>query len=142
MKRKLVSKITLLIVMIMTMTCLAACGGSKSSDTSKESTEATVKETLTEEDGTIGGPLEDGTYTMTSLSIDGEESSKMMSSLQKMGISMDLVVNGTQIKMMNKEYTLKDGEFVSDEGSATYAVDGSVVTVLDDENSKMVFEKQ
>lgn len=142
MKRKLLSKGALFLVMLMVMMCLAACGGSKDKEAATEGTEATVKSTLTEEDGTIGGPLEDGTYDMTSLSIDGEDFPKLMEGLKKTGVNMTLVVNGTQIKLMEEDYTLKDGKFVNDEQICEYAVNGSIVTVLDDDNSKMRFEKK
>ena len=79
---------------------------------------------------------------MTTIYLDGEESTKYFSSLKKLGISMELVVNGDQIKVMENDYTLKDGKFVSDEGTSTYAVNGSKITVLDDDDSKMVFEKE
>ena len=55
---------------------------------------------------------------------------------------MDLVVNGTQIEMMGNKYTLQDGKFVGEENSANYAVDGSKITVLDFDKSKMIFVKE
>ena len=55
---------------------------------------------------------------------------------------MDLVVNGTQIEMTGNKYTLQDGKFVGEENSATYAVDGSKITVLDFDKSKMIFVKE
>ncbi len=126
---------------------LTACGrnnGDASTEitTIAESSDLSANKTLTEADGVIGGALEDGTYKMTTIYLYGEESTKYFSSLKKLGINMELVVKGDQIKIMENEYTLKDGKFVSDEGTSTYAVNGSKITVLDDDDSKMVFEKE
>ena len=66
----------------------------------------------------------------------------VMEGLKKTGVSMTLVVKGTQIKLMNEDYTLKDGKFVNDDQTCEYAVNGSTVTVLDSDDSKMVFEKK
>ena len=53
-----------------------------------------------------------------------------------------LFINGTQIRIMESDYTLQDGRFVGADGDCSYAVNGSVVTILDADGSKMVFEKK
>lgn len=147
MKKRMISATALVCAVIAAAMCLTACGSnngyaSTEITTIAESSDLSANKTLTEADGVIGGALEDGTYKMTTIYLDGEESTKYFSSLKKLGISMELVVNGDQIKVMENEYTLKDGKFVSDEGTSTYAVNGSKITVLDDDDSKMVFEKE
>ena len=148
MKKRIISAAALVCAVMTAAMCLTACGSSKNGDASTEittiaeSSDLSANKTLTEADGIIGGALEDGTYKMTTIYLDGEESTKYFSSLKKLGINMELVVNGDQIKVMENDYTLKDGKFVSDEGTSTYAVNGSKITVLDDDDSKMVFEKE
>ena len=147
MKRILLSAAAVLLVILMATVCLTACGGSSNnSSASSDSAAANDNATLTEKDGAIGGALEDGTYKMTALYIDGKESNKLMSALQDAGdetdINTGLIVNGIKVMVMEVEYTLKDGKLVGDEDTAEYAVNGSVVTILDSDGSKMVFEKQ
>lgn len=147
MKKRMISATALVCAVIAAAMCLTACGGSNGDASTEittiaESSDLSANKTLTEADGVIGGALEDGTYKMTTIYLDGEESTKYFSSLKKLGINMYLVVKGDQIKIMESEYTLKDGKFVSDEGTSTYAVNGSKITVLDDDDSKMVFEKE
>lgn len=147
MKKRMISATALVCAVIAAAMCLTACGGSNGDASTEittiaESSDLSANKTLTEADGVIGGALEDGTYKMTTIYLDGEESTKYFSSLKKLGINMELVVKGDQIKIMENEYTLKDGKFVSDEGTSTYAVNGSKITVLDDDDSKMVFEKE
>lgn len=149
MKRSILSAAAFTVAVIMAAMCLTACGGeSKNGDGSSngsavtESTAAAKKETLTEKDGTIGGKLEDGTYKLTGLSIDGNDSKWLMSSLEKGGVNTDLIVKGEKVTILEVENILEDGKLISNDGTSAYAVKGSVITVLDDEGTKMVFEKE
>ena len=57
-------------------------------------------------------------------------------------VGTTLVVNGTSVNVMGTEFTLQDGKLVAADQTATYAVNGTVITVLDADGAKMIFEKQ
>ena len=68
---------------------------------------------------------------------------KIVEKLKEEGMNTGLVVNGDKIQMMETDYTLQDGKFVSEEDTLSYAVKDGRVTVFDEENSsRIVFEKQ
>jgi len=134
--------IALVLAVLMTAAVFAACGGSGSTSETLSAEQIAENKSISEKDGVIGGDLEDGTYTLVTIYLDGEDSTKYFASMQKAGLSVDLVVDGTKIKIGESEYELKDGKFVSAEDTATYAVDGNRVTVLDSDNSKTIFEKK
>lgn len=138
MTRKILSAAAVLPAAVIAVMCFTACGGSSSSLSDEEKAANTG---ITEKDGVVGGKLEDGTYKMIKVYLEGEESPKLLSTLEKTKVNMDLVVKGDQIKVLENEYTLKDGKFVGKDDTSTYAVDGSKITVLDSDNSKMIFEK-
>ena len=137
MKRNVLSAVAILLVLLMMTTILTACGGSSSS--AESNPEYT---TLTDKDGIIAGALEDGTYEMTKLYIGGAENARLLEMLEKGEMNTDLVVNGTKIVLMEIEYTLEDGKFVNSDDTVQYAVKGDVITVLDEDESKMIFKKK
>ncbi len=135
-----------LLAAIVSVMCFTACRANKSSETSSSSASSSSEDkaantTITEKDGEIGGKLEDGSYKMIKLYMDGEDSAGMIKTVNKSGVNMNLAVNGNQIKIMEINYTLKDGKFVGEKETITYAVDGSKVSVSDTDGSKMIFDK-
>lgn len=143
MNRKILSAAALLLIVLTSVMCLTACGGgSGSTDATLSAEEIAENKTITEKDGVIGGDLEDGTYTMVTIYMDGEESTKYFASMEKVGLTVDLEIKGTSAKIGETEYEIKEGKLVNSEETATYAVNGNKVTVLDSDNSKMIFEKK
>ena len=146
MKRSLLSAAAVMLIILLAAICFTACGGGgNSKNDASGDTASTEGYVITEEDGVIGGELEDGAYKMTDLYIFGSNdaaSSKVMDQMVTAGINTDLVVDGTKIVILELEYTLENGKFVNSDSYCTYAVDGSKVTVVDSDGSKMLFEKK
>lgn len=150
MKKKLVFVATIALSLFFAFACLTACSSSDSSDSSdSESTPLTEEEiaantSITEKDGVVGADLEDGTYEMVSLYLDGEPFDSLASGLSKVGMGMTLVIDGNKATIGEKEYTVENGKLITVDGGeeVPYAVDGNKVSVLDTDNSKMIFEKQ
>ena len=131
MKTKLLSVAALLLVVVM---CFSACGGGNS----------TVS--FTEEEGVVGGELADGTYTYVGVyNSEGKESkagTAILNKLKEQGSNIDLIVEGEKVKMMESDYTLKDGKLVGEDGVLSYAIKDGRITIIDDNDptSKTVFE--
>ena len=138
MKRLFVSAAAVLLVVLTAAICLTACGNSNTSDSTADS----AVSVLTEADGTVGGYLEDGTYKMTQLVVGGKDAEWLKTSLEEAGTNTDLIVEGDKVTLLETEHTLTDGKLVGEPGTSTYAVKDSVVTVIDADGTKMVFEKK
>ena len=139
MKKTILCVLACLLACVLVATCFAGCSKNSGSD-------QTTTAAVTKAEGEIGGALEDGTYKLVGVyDMDGKESAsglKILKNLEERGINIDLVVNGEKIQMNGNDYSLKDGKFVGENNTLSYAVNGNQVTVFDEsDNNKMIYEK-
>ena len=111
--KRTISIVALVLVAVLMVGCLAACGGS----------------------------LGDGTYKLVEMKQGDQDMSDQIAIMEAAGMSIDLVVKGDKATLMGQEMTIKDGKFVVGDESVPFSVSGNKVTV-EQEGTKMVFEKK
>lgn len=111
--KRTISIVALLMVAVLMVGCLAACGGK----------------------------LSDGTYKLVELKQGDEDMSSQIAIMEAAGMSIDLVVKGDKATLMGQELTIKDGKLSDGKTDVPYTVNGNKITVEQDGN-KMVFEKK
>lgn len=113
--KKTLSIVALVLVAVLMMGCLAACGG---------------------------GKLADGTYKLVEMSADGQDMTDQIAMMEQYGMSLDLTVSGDKATLMDQEMKVADGKLTAEDGtSAPYTVNGNKITIEQGGN-KMVFEKK